>query len=135
MQMKFSLKCLLFIILASNSFAEVDLTNLVENIRPAVVTVITYDKDKKPLRHGSGFFIDANGHLVTNYHVLEGAYYAEVKTYDGMKYPIKSVISENKKMDLIKVLADIPRSSVQWIEATRTLPSVAVDDRCYRAIP
>ncbi len=93
---KFSLICLLFIILASNSFAEVDLTNLVENIRPAVVTVITYDKSKNPLSQGSGFFIDANGHLVTNYDVIEGAYHAEVTTHNGRKYPIKSVIGEKK---------------------------------------
>ena len=106
---KFSLICFLFILLAGQSSAEVNLTNLVENIRPAVVTVITYDKGKNPLSQGSGFFIDANGHLVTNYHVLEGAYHAEVKTHNGRKYPIKSVIGENKKMDLIKVLVDIPR--------------------------
>jgi len=111
--------------LASHSSAEVNLTNLVENIRPAVVTVITYDKDKNPLSQGSGFFIDANGHLVTNYHVLEGASHAEVRTYDGKRYPIKSVIGENKKVDLVKVLVDISRAFVQWIEATRALPSVA----------
>ena len=40
--------CLLFIIPTSHSLAEVDLTHLVENIRPAVVTVITYDKGKNP---------------------------------------------------------------------------------------
>ena len=99
-KVKFSLICFSFIILRNQSFAEVNLANLVENIRPAVVTVITYDKGKNPLSQGSGFFIDASGHLVTNYHVLEGAYHAEVKTYDGRKYPIKSVIGENKKVDL-----------------------------------
>ena len=117
--------CIVIIILASHSIAEVDLTDIVENIYPAVVTVITFDKEKKPLGQGSGFFIDANGHLITNYHVLEGAYHAVAKTYDGKKYLIKSVIGENKEMDLIKVLADIPRSSVQWINVTGTLPSLA----------
>jgi len=124
-KLKLSLICFLFVVLASHSFAEVDLTELVENIHPAVATVITYDKNKNPLGQGSGFFIDANGHLITNYHVLAGASHAEVRTYDGKRYLIKSVIGENKKMDLIKVLVDIPRSSVQWIEATRILPSVA----------
>jgi len=47
--MKFSLICFLFILLAGHSSAEVNLTNLVENIRPAVVTVITYDKGKNAL--------------------------------------------------------------------------------------
>ena len=99
-KMKLSLVCFLLIMLAGHSFAEVNLTKLVENIRPAVVTVITYDRGKIPISQGSGFFINATGHLVTNYHVLKGAYHAEVKTYDGRKYPIKSVIGENKNMDL-----------------------------------
>ena len=124
-KMKFSLSSLIFLILASHSFAEVDLSELFENIHPAVATVITYDKNKKPLGQGSGFFIDAYGHLITNYHVLKGASHAEVRTYDGKKYPINSVIGESRKMDLIKVLVDIPWSSVQWINATGALPSIA----------
>ncbi|MFC1882691.1 trypsin-like peptidase domain-containing protein [Thermodesulfobacteriota bacterium] len=124
-KMKFSLSSLIFLILTSHSFAEVDLSELFENIHPAVATVITYDKNKKPLGQGSGFFIDAYGHLITNYHVLKGASRAEVRTYAGKKYPISSVISEDRKMDLIKVLVDIPWSSVQWVNATGALPSIA----------
>ncbi|MDX2433241.1 MAG: trypsin-like peptidase domain-containing protein, partial [Desulfobacterales bacterium] len=124
-KIKFSFIGLLFIILASNSFAEVDLTNLVKKIQPAVVTVMTFDKNKKPLGQGSGFFIDANGLLVTNYHVLKGAYHAVVKTYDGKKYPVKYVVSKNKYMDLIKVLVDLPKSSFRWINLTSNLPSIA----------
>ena len=117
--------CFAFILLTSHSFAEVDLSELFENIHPAVATVITYDKNKKPVGQGSGFFIDAYGHLITNYHVLKGASHAEVRTYDGKRYPINSVIGEDRKMDLIKVLVDIPWSSVQWVNATGALPSIA----------
>lgn len=36
---------------------------------------------------GSGFFITADGYILTNYHVIEGAYEVTVTTYDGTEYP------------------------------------------------
>jgi hypothetical protein len=39
----------------------------------AVATVISLDEHRQPLALGSGFFIDQQGHLVTNAHVVEGA--------------------------------------------------------------
>src|SRR6266481_1776024 len=35
---------------------------------------------------GSGFVIDAEGHILTNYHVIEGARQVEVNTSDKKKY-------------------------------------------------
>ena len=64
---------------SSLSLAESTLTNLVKKIQPAVATIITYDENKKPFKQGSGFFIDPEGHIITNYHILDGAYEAEVK--------------------------------------------------------
>lgn len=111
--------------LASQALAEVDFTKLVKKIQPAVVTIITYDMDKKILSQGSGFFVDKRGYLITNYHVLKGAYTAEVKTSDGRKHPIKLVVAENKNVDLIKVLVDIPEESVQCLKVIKALPDVA----------
>ena len=87
---------LLFFISLSNARANINLPKLVKKLQPAIVTIITYGKDNKILQQGSGFFIDSSGHLVTNYHVLDGAYHAKVQTYDGKNYPIKSVIGETK---------------------------------------
>lgn len=105
--------------------ADVNLVELVKEIRPAVVTVITYDEDKKPSGLGSGFFIDKEGHLITNYHVLKGAYSAEVKTFDGTKYPVKLVLAESELADLIKVLVDIPEKAVKFVQVARAIPEVA----------
>ncbi len=116
--------CLFIILLATYAIAGMNLTSLVKKIQPAVSSILTYDKDNKLLGLGSGFFIDPEGHLITNYHVLEGAHQAEVKTRDGKKYPITSVMAENKAMDLIKVSTDIPRGSIQWLNVTGTLPSI-----------
>jgi hypothetical protein len=53
--------------------------------------VAVLDIEGNVLRIGSGFFIDRDGTLVTNDHVLDGAYRAEIKTADGDIYPIDSV--------------------------------------------
>lgn len=117
---------LLFILLlTSQANAEINLTNLAKRVQPSVVTIITYDMNNKELGLGSGFFIDNIGHLITNYHVLRGAYFAEAKTYDGKRYPIKLVVGESNFLDLIKVLVDIPDKDVKWIEVVEDLPSVA----------
>ena len=101
------------------------LTELVNEIRPAVVTVIVYDINQKVASIGSGFFIDKYGHLLTNYHVLDGRYKAEVRTADGNTYPIKHIVADNRAVDLVKVLVDIPRKKFNWVKTADSLPSIA----------
>ncbi|MEE4266010.1 MAG: tetratricopeptide repeat protein [Desulfobacteraceae bacterium] len=105
--------------------AATELTRLVKNITPAVVTVVVYDINQKVTNIGTGFFIDKYGHLITNYHVLDGRFKAEVKTADGETYPIKLVVADNKATDLVKVLVDIPRQKIKWVKTADGLPSIA----------
>ena len=105
--------------------AEVNLTKLVDKVRPAVATIVVYDVNRQVTSIGSGFFVDKNGHLITNYHVLDGSYAADIRTYDGKTYPIKLVVADNKSVDLVKVLVDIPRKDVKWIKVSDDLPSIA----------
>ncbi|UCD81935.1 MAG: serine protease, partial [Desulfobacterales bacterium] len=112
-------------VMTGHLYAEVNLTKLVNKIRPAVVTVIVYDVTRKVNSIGSGFFIDKTGHLITNYHVLEGSYAADVRTADGKTYPVKMVVAENQSVDLLKVLVDVPREEVQWIKISKDLPDIA----------
>ena len=105
--------------------AETELTKLVRDIRPAVVTVVVYDINQEVASIGSGFFIDSHGHLITNYHVLDGRYTARVKTADGSTYPVKTILAESKETDLIKVRVDIPRKKFKWVQTSDSLPTVA----------
>ena len=126
-KVKFFLAFLLFIAPTFGAFAETNLTHLVNKTQPAIVTIYTYDQNKKPLKLGTGFFINTNT-LITNYHVLRGAHKAELITHGGMKYSITQVIAENKEMDLIKLFVDIPRESrksISHVNLTKSLPSIA----------
>jgi len=85
-----------------------NLRAVVTPLQQSVVTVAVFDMDGDLTKIGSGFFIDDQGTLVTNFHVLDGAYKAVVKTADGEKYPISTVIAQNQLFDLMKVRVEIP---------------------------
>ncbi len=97
---------------------------LLKKIQPAIVTIVAYDVNRNVTNQGSGFFVDKKGHLITNYHVLDGAYAADVKTFDGVKHPIEVVVAENKFSDLIKVRVKIPEGAVHWVLVSETEPSI-----------
>lgn len=101
------------------------LKDVVAPIKKTVVTVINYDVDGNISSIGSGFFISTSGVLLTNYHVLDGAYKAEIKTQDGSQYPVETVLAKNRLVDLIKVRVDIPQSQVMTVDLARQPPVVA----------
>jgi tetratricopeptide (TPR) repeat protein len=115
----------IWLMMGSHAIAAVNLTKLVNEIRPAVVTIIVYDINHQIANIGSGFFIDAKGHLITNYHVLDGKYAADVRISTGDTYPIKLVVADNKAVDLVKVLVDIPPKKIKWIKVSSEMPALA----------
>ncbi|MCF0136245.1 MAG: trypsin-like peptidase domain-containing protein [Lachnospiraceae bacterium] len=76
----------------------------------SVVEITIYDKDGYSFALGSGFFIDEEGTMVTNYHVLEGAYSADATFYNGDVYPIDLVYGFSVERDLALIHVDVPHS-------------------------
>ena len=64
---------------------------------------------------GSGFVIDPSGLIVTNYHVVEGAFEVIVTFFDGARLPGK-IIAASRLADLalLKVDADHPLKVAHW---------------------
>lgn len=57
--------------------------------------------------HGSGFFISADGYLVTNHHVIEGNDSAEIKVFLGESEPLTAtVVRSNPIFDLALLKVD-----------------------------
>jgi serine protease Do len=71
---------------------------------------------------GSGFFISADGYLVTNNHVVDKSTEVEVTTDDGNTY-IAKVIGTDPRTDIALLKVD-GRSDFKWVKFGATLPRV-----------
>ncbi len=67
---------------------------------PAVVRVVVRDKDSKVISFGSGFFISADGLLITNYHVIKDAKFASVLLSNNATLFVDGVAATDAKADL-----------------------------------
>jgi len=101
-----------------------DYKELVKKVKPAVVYIEIYDKEKQALGSCSGFFISSNGDVITNRHCLEDAYSGIIKTSDGKIYQIKQIVGVSQKgEDIIRISVDIPPSDkVKYLSFNPSLP-------------
>jgi S1-C subfamily serine protease len=88
---------------------------------PAVVNIITtavaYDFFLNPVPKegtGSGAIIDRLGHVLTNYHVIDGARRLEVTLADGSKWPARAVGADPSN-DLAVIKIDAPAEKLAII--------------------
>src|SRR5205807_8975478 len=79
--------------------AQDDLPNLVRRIKPSAVAIETFDVRGEKLSRGSGFFIDKD-RVVTNRHVIDGAYRAEAHLNSGNNFPVKNVPAVDAEGDV-----------------------------------
>ncbi len=77
---------------------------------PAVFYIITYDVTGEGYATGSGFFIDADGTAVTNYHVIEDAFAMTIAMTDGTVCSDVSVLAFDIERDVavLKVTGAAP---------------------------
>ena len=78
------------------------LKDIVDETEKATFIIYAYDEYGSPQGTGSGFFIDSEGIGITNYHVLDGAVKAVLKTSDEQEYEINQVLASDRKWDIIK---------------------------------
>src|ERR1043166_6239473 len=87
--------------------AQDDLPDLVRRIKPSAVAIETFDARGEKLSRGSGFFIDKD-RVVTNRHVIDNAYRAEVHLSSGNTYQVKNVLAVDAEGDLALLRVDAP---------------------------
>src|SRR4030095_523860 len=114
---------LLLLVTAFAATAQQSLPELVKKVKPAVVSIITYDSDGEPLMTGSGFFIDPHK-VVTNLHVIRGATKVEIKMLDGKgrTYPAAGLLAVDTEGDLAMMRVEMPQDRARSIELAANLP-------------
>ncbi|MGA9995351.1 MAG: tetratricopeptide repeat protein [Pyrinomonadaceae bacterium] len=86
---------------------EESLPELVRRIKPSAVAIETFNNRGERLARGSGFFISPN-RVVTNRHVIEGAYKADVHLSNGNIYNVKGVLGVDGEGDIALLEVDVP---------------------------
>jgi tetratricopeptide (TPR) repeat protein len=96
------------------------LPELVRRIKPSAVAIETFDARNEKLSRGSGFFIESD-RIVTNRHVIEGAFRAEIHSSTGAVYPVKSVLAVDAEGDIAVLKIDTP-TNIRPLPLDKTSP-------------
>ncbi len=88
--------------LATPAMAAKSVKDLVKIVRPAVVTIYTFDESGDSLSQGTGFLVSKD-EVITNWHVIEGAFEAHVKTSDKKEIDVVDITAANATADLAKL--------------------------------
>jgi S1-C subfamily serine protease len=104
--------------------AQENLPGLIKRVLPAVVTVVGFNAADKPIRIGSGVFVDPQGHLITNLHVIKGVARAEVKLPKGEVYPLTEMVAADDKADLVKLVVNLPGGTPHYLPVSGVRPEV-----------
>jgi len=103
MKMKQALTLLSLLLLSVNiTYSQSNLKDLVAQNEKAVFSIFTYDDFGVPSGSGTGFFISSQGIGISNYHVLNGAANAIIKTNNEKSYRITEILESNQDADIIK---------------------------------
>jgi tetratricopeptide (TPR) repeat protein len=101
--------------------AQEQLPDLVRRIKPSAVAIETFNARGDKLTRGSGFFI-ANNRVITNRHVIDGAFKAEIHLSNGNTYPVKGVLAIDGEGDIALLQVDVPAALVSPLSLVRTSP-------------
>jgi len=86
------------------------LVAIYEAVNEGVASIIVY-ADGVAIGQGSGFVIDEEGHIITNYHVVEGATDIEVAFSNGMRFT-GEVIGTDLDSDLAVIRVEMAGSEI-----------------------
>jgi tetratricopeptide (TPR) repeat protein len=112
-----------FAVSAGVAQAQDSLPDLVRQVKPSVVTVLTYNSKGDPLISGSGFFVHP-GQVVTNLHVIQNAQRVEIHTLEGKgrTYPVTGALAVDEEGDLALLSVDLPPNRSPILRLSPTLP-------------
>ena len=77
---------------------ELSASEIYRQVNPSVAFVLI--ENLSGYSSGSGFFIDSNGTLITNYHVIDDGLSGAIQLYDGTVATIDFVIGYDKNLDI-----------------------------------
>jgi hypothetical protein len=74
---------------------------IIAQAKPAVIQVIAFDQQWKPIKNGTGFFISPDGYAVTNFHVVSGAANVMARSNNGAFFHYEGLVAHPSDVDLV----------------------------------
>lgn len=108
----------------SFGFTQADHTSLASELRPSIVSIISYDKKKNVIARGTGFFTNKD-EILTRRSVIANAHRVEVKAADEKVYRVVRTSREDLKADLALIVIEMPRELVKPLVYQGTIPQVS----------
>ena len=84
-----------------------------------VVDYYSLTRYSVPKGSGSGFIWDKEGHIITNYHVIDGASSAKVKLHNGKSYQAK-LVGVYPRRDIAVLQIDAPSSELKPVKVGKS---------------
>ena len=83
-----------------------DLTELARRAKHSVVVLKVHDRLGRELGTGSGFFVDPEGLIVTNHHVIEPGHRVEAVLSNQKTVRVSGIVAQDKTNDLAVIKVD-----------------------------
>lgn len=94
---------------------ELSASQIYKKVNPSVVFILL--SQSGGFASGSGFFVDNNGTMVTNYHVIKDATKGVIQLYDGSQAAVDKVLGYDEELD-IAILSTTAHNTTPIIKAT-----------------
>ena len=102
----------------------------VVNITTAASSVGMFGDESTTGGSGSGFAIDRDGHILTNYHVIEGADTVQATLADGSAHEAK-IVGADASNDVAVIKVDLPPDQLVAAEPGRLVGALWSARRCW----
>ena len=110
---------------------KLDYEQLIALVKPAVVRINVVGKEGSSV--GSGFVVDKDGTVVTNYHVITGAKKVEVEFSDGTKAKGLGYRVFNQKKDIAIIKIEMPANKVTTMPLAEAMPGEGAEVMAFGA--
>lgn len=98
-----------------------NLADLVEDVRPSVFTIATYDNSGERRGTGTGFIVGRN-QILTNYHVVSDAHRIELRNAEGVLYGDAELQLFDRNADLALLRSQSIDPSIRPLRLTSSRP-------------
>lgn len=98
---------------------------LVKSLKSAVLRIRAHTASKEVFATGTGFLIDSDGHILTNFHVIQGALGAEIELPDSSTTDTKAVlVAVDPTLDLALLKVELSQKTPVSPLAIRSSPLI-----------